>query len=84
MRFDEDGALTNSIDANNLIVDDFSISMETTGGDTSCLNVNNERHNIIIHTMVISGLLDINQNEQNGALQNKHQKKSIYARSIVN
>ena len=37
--------------------------MENTGGDSSWINVNNERHNIIIHNMVIAGLLDSNQHE---------------------
>ena len=37
--------------------------METTGSDASRINGNNERHNISIHNMVISGLIDSNQHE---------------------
>ena len=37
--------------------------METTGGDASWINGNNERHNRSIHNMVISYLLDSNQHE---------------------
>ena len=62
MRFEEDIALENSTDVTNLLVDDFRIAMENNGGDASCLNGNNERHNISIHNMVKSGLLDIIQN----------------------
>ena len=32
MKIDEDGTLKISIDVTNLLVDDFNISMETTGG----------------------------------------------------
>ena len=41
MIFAEDGALEKSTDVTNLLVDDFRISMETTGGDASWINVNN-------------------------------------------
>ena len=61
MRVDEDVALSESIGITNLVVDDFIISMETTGGDVTWLNEKNERHNKIIHNMVISGLLDSNE-----------------------
>ena len=44
MRVYEDGALENSTDVTNLLIDDFNISMETTGGDVSWLNINNEKH----------------------------------------
>ena len=37
--------------------------METTGGDASCLNGNNEIHNRNIRNIVISGILDINHHE---------------------
>ena len=60
MRVDEDCALENSPAITNLLVDDFIISMKTTGGYASWLNGNNERHNIIIHNMARSGLLDNN------------------------
>ena len=63
VRFDEDGSLENSTYVTNKLVDDFNISMETTGGDASWLNGNNEPHNIKIHNMVRSGLIYINQNE---------------------
>ena len=35
VRVDEYGALANSTDITNLLVDDFKISMENTGGDSS-------------------------------------------------
>ena len=35
VRVDEDSALENSTDITNLIIDEFEISMETPGGDTS-------------------------------------------------
>ena len=35
--------------------------METTGGDAYCINENNERHNISIKNMVISGIIESNQ-----------------------
>ena len=43
--------------------------METTGGDASCLNGKNERHNRNIHNMVRSGLLDSNKKGGNGDVQ---------------
>ena len=50
------------------------ISMETTGGDESCINVKNEIHNKIIHNMVGSGLLGSDKHEKNGDMHyiNKH------------
>ena len=42
VRVNDDGDLEKSTDVPNLLVDDFSISMETTGGYASCINVNNE------------------------------------------
>ena len=57
--------------------------METTGGDASCLNGNNEKHNRNIHNMVISGLLDSNQHAKNGALQQRHNQNSIEAKYTV-
>ena len=63
MRVDEDGALEKSTNVTNLLFNYFKISMETTCGDASWLNGNNERHNIIIHNMFIQGLLDSIQNE---------------------
>ena len=61
MRVDEDGTLEKSTDITNILVDDSSIFMETTGGDASCLIGNNERHNTIIHNMVRAGLFDNTQ-----------------------
>ena len=63
MRVDEDGALGNSTYVNNLLVDEFNISIETTGGNASWLNEKNKRHKIIIHNMIRAGLLGSNQNE---------------------
>ena len=65
MRVDEDGALSKSTYITNLLDDDFSISMETTYGDASWINVNNESHNKIIHGMIIAGLIYSNQNFKN-------------------
>ena len=48
VRVYEDSELENSTDVKNLLVDEFKISMETTGGDAYWINGNNERHNIII------------------------------------
>ena len=62
-------ALTNSTDVTKLFVYDFSIAMETTGGDASCLNGNNELCNRSIHNMVREGLLDSNQYEINGVVK---------------
>ena len=63
MIVDEDGDLEKSAYVTNLIVDDFSIYMENTGGDASWLKGKNEIHNIRIHLMGREGLLDCNQNE---------------------
>ena len=41
VRVDEYGALDNSTDATNLLVDEFKIYMESTGGDVSYINKNN-------------------------------------------
>ena len=41
VRVDDNGALENSTDITNLLVDKFNISMETTGDDASCLNEKN-------------------------------------------
>ena len=41
LRVDEYVDLSNSTDITNLLVDPFKISMETTGGDASCINGNN-------------------------------------------
>ena len=37
-RVDDDGVLENSTDATNLLVYEFSVTMETTGGDASRIN----------------------------------------------
>ena len=59
----ENSALEKSTDVAKLLVDDFKIFMESTGGDASCLNGNNKRKNISIHNMVRSALLHSNQHE---------------------
>ena len=61
VRVDEDFALKNSTYATNLLVGEFKISMETTGGDVSWLSGKNKKYNRRIHNMVISGLFDIDQ-----------------------
>ena len=58
---DKGGTLEKSTDATNIIVDEFIVSMKTTGGYNSWLIGNNERHNRSIRNIVISGLLGINQ-----------------------
>ena len=63
MRVGEYGALTNSTDITNLLVDDLRIAMENTGGDASWLNGNNKQGSISIYNMFISGLLNSTQNE---------------------
>ena len=62
------GTLAKSIDVTNLNVYYFSISMKTTCGDTSWLNVNNEIINISIQDMVRAGLIGSNQHFNNGAV----------------
>ena len=64
VRVDEDSALENSTYVTNLLVDKFKISTETTGGNASRINGNNEGHNRSIHNIVRSGLLDSYQNEK--------------------
>ena len=61
MRADEYDTLSNSTDSTNLLVDEFRITMETTGSDASWINVNNEIHNIIIHTRDRAVLLESDQ-----------------------
>ena len=69
VRVDDDSALANSTDVKKLLVDEFKISMETTGGDASWPNEDNERNNLIIHNMVRSVLLDSKQHEKHGDVQ---------------
>ena len=83
VRVDEDSALENSTDIINLLVDEFKTDMETTGVDASWLNGKDEIHNISIHNMVISGLLDSNQHEKNGDAHQRHQQRFIYAEYAV-
>ena len=64
VRFGEDGDLENSTFVNNLIVDEFNISIENTGGDASWFNVNIEQHKRSVHNMVRSGLLYSKQLEK--------------------
>ena len=72
LRVDEDGALEKSTYVTNLLFYDFRITMETTGGDASWLNGNNERHNRIIHNVVREGLIYSNKHKKNVALQHKY------------
>ena len=69
MIIDEDSALVKSAYFINLLVDQFTIFIETAGVDASGINGNNERHNIIIHNMVIACLLDIIHNGHSGYVQ---------------
>ena len=72
IRFDEDGALEKSKNVTNLLIEEFKISMETTGGDESWINGNNERQNRSIHNMVVSGLLDNNQHAKKMVLCSRY------------
>ena len=62
---DNDGGLVKSIYVTHFIVDEFSITIENTGGGSSRLNRKNERYNRSIHTMVIADFFDINQHKSN-------------------
>ena len=62
-RVNEYGALEKSTNVTNLLVDELSITMEATGGDVLWINVNIERKNISIDTMVRSGIIENNQHE---------------------
>ena len=83
MRVDKDGALSKSTDVTNLLVDDFSISIKTSGGGVAWLNKKNERRNKNIYNMFIAGLLDSNQHFKNGAAPYDNQLKYIDANSTV-
>ena len=41
IRVGENGAFKNSTDVTNLLIEEFKISMESTGGDASCINRKN-------------------------------------------
>ena len=69
MRFDKDSALENSTDVTNLIFDELSMVMETTGGDDSRLYGNNEWNNRKNHNIVREGLIDSNQHEKKGVVK---------------
>ena len=43
--------------------------MENTGGDSYCLNGNNERHNRSIHNVVGAVIIYSNQREKNGPVK---------------
>ena len=45
-------ALWKNIDITNLLVDEFNIALETSGGDESWINVKNERKNRSIQNML--------------------------------
>ena len=83
MRVYEYGALVNSTDFTNLIVDEFNTSMENTCSDASWINIKNEIQNISIHNMVRTVLIDINRHEKNGDVQHRHNQKFIDANSTV-
>ena len=83
MRVYKDGALSKSNVFTNFLVDEFIISVETTGSDASGINENNNIHNISIHTMVREVLLDSNQHVINGDVNQKHHQKYTYEKSIV-
>ena len=83
VRVDEDGALSKSADVNSLLVDELRISIETTDGDASWLNGNNEQNNRIIYSILREVLIDSTQHE-NKCVQKKHQLKYIYAKYTVN
>ena len=70
MRVDKDGALSKSVDVTSLLVDELRIFIETTGGDASWLNVNNEQHNRIIYKILREILLDSTQHEKNVCSRN--------------
>ena len=63
VRVDEYSALVNSTYVTNLLVDEFKISMENTGGDEYWINGKKKIHNRRTHNMVRLGLLDIKQYE---------------------
>ena len=63
VRVGEYGSLENSTYVTNLLVDKFNISVETTCGDASYINVNNEQHSRSIHNIVRADLIDSNQYE---------------------
>ena len=77
------GALVYSTDVTNLLVDEFRITMENTGGYASWIYVKNERHSRSIHTMVRADIVDINQNGKICSVKQKHQQKYVDAISIV-
>ena len=57
--------------------------METTGDDASCINENNERQKKKYTIWQDQALLIVINMQKNGAVQNKHQNKSIYEKSAV-
>ena len=65
MIFDEDGTQKQSTDVTDLLVDEFNISLKTTGGDASWINGKNECHTRSIHNTFIAALLYSNQHENN-------------------
>ena len=83
-RVENDGAASNSTHFTNLVVDGISIAIENTGDDESWIYGNNERHNKIINNMVRSVLLDNNQHEKKGVVQQKHKLKYIDSNYAVN
>ena len=64
MTVNEDISLEKSTGGTKLLFYDFSITTETTSGNTSWIIRNNERHNRSINTMVRAGILDSNPHEK--------------------
>ena len=62
----------NSTYATNLLVYKLIKSIENTGGDASWTNRNNERQNRITNNMFREGILDSNQLEKKGVVDQKH------------
>ena len=83
MRIDEDCALEKSTDVTNRIFELLGIDMETSGGYAGWLNGRNEWHNIIIHNMNITVLIDSNQYGNNLIVQQKHKMNYKYSKYTV-
>ena len=58
MRTDEDGALARSSEFTSMLLDEYRITLQTTGGFASWLNSKNERQNQTIHNMTRAGIID--------------------------
>ena len=83
VRVDKYYASEKSTDVTNLPDEEFKISTKTTGGDAYWINRKNKKHNISIHNMVRSGLLDSNQHAKNGSLKKRHKNNPMDEKSTV-